>query len=307
MVNITRRQALATLAAPVAAGCRGLDLTAPLFSTSSAASVALVGAGDPHAQLANKAHAIGTMIRAALDADPTAWAFALGDLVTNGTADEYQQYYHQAWGSFKSRTLFEIGNHDRKADPSATAYYDYVGQLGGPRGKGYYAKTLGAWRCYFLNSEKLHSEQATWLAADLPQWTNHQIMAMWHTPMFASVCEHSGKAMTWPSALGPWWTLLQDHGAELVFSGHVHRYERFPRMLRDGTVSDRGMRQFIIGTGGVKPMTILSVHRHSERQVVTRGIVRLALHPDRYEWRFTDLTGVVRDSGTQPCRRVITV
>jgi acid phosphatase type 7 len=305
MVNITRRGALAAFAAPIITGCRGLDLTAPSFATSSLGSVALVGAGDPHAQLANKAHDIGRMILAALDAEPTAWAFALGDLVTNGTADEYRQFYERAWGSFKSRTLFQIGNHDRKADPAAIAYYDYVGELGGERGRGYYARTLGAWRCYFLNSERLHSEQAAWLATDLPQWSNYHIMAMWHTPMFASVCQHAGRAMTWPGALGPWWSVLQQHGAELVLSGHVHRYERFSRMLRDGTRSDRGVRQFIIGTGGAKPMPILSLHRNSERQMVTRGMFRLDLRPDRYEWRFTDVTGAVQDSGIQQCRKVI--
>ena len=49
-------------------------------------------------------------------------------------------------------------------------------------------------------------------------------------------------------------------------------------------------------------MEILSVHPRSERQFVTRGVTKFVLHADRYEWQFTDVTGVVRDSGSQACR-----
>jgi acid phosphatase type 7 len=73
-------------------------------------------------------------------------------------------------------------------------------------------------------------------------------------------------------------------------------------MLRDGTVATGGIRQFVLGTGGAKPMEILSVHPLSQRQFVTRGVTKFVLHADRYEWQFTDVTGVVRDSGSQACR-----
>jgi hypothetical protein len=311
MDTLTRRQVLGILAAPLTAplfqACGTDRLLSPLLSLDETTTgpVTLIGAGDPHAvNLVNNTHKAGAMVKAVLDADPNAWGFAIGDLVNNGLEEEYP-YYDRAWGAFKPRTLFAIGNHDRKADPSAAAYYDYVGDLGGPRGKGYYAKTLGAWRCYFLNSEQARSEQAAWLAADLPNWSNHHIMAMWHTPMFASTCVHNGgKSMAWPGpkGMGPWWQLLQDHGAEFVVCGHVHRWERFPRMLHDGSVSSRGIRQFIAGTGGVKPMPIFTRHPRGQRQVVTRGVARFDLHPDRYEWRFTDLAGVVQDQGSQTCR-----
>jgi acid phosphatase type 7 len=305
---LSRRQALGVLAAPFVASCFPDRLTSPRFSLSETGPITLVGAGDPHALL-SKAHpsrTTGAMIKAVLDADPNARAFALGDLVNTGTALEYQ-YYHQSWGSFKDRTLFQIGNHERKADPAARAYYDYAGELAGPKGKGYYAQTLGAWRCYFLNSETLRSQQTAWLAADLPQWSDYHIMAMWHSPMYASVCVHSGKAMQMPGQLGPWWQLLQDHGAEFVVSGHTHRYERYARMLRNGTASNQGVRQFIVGTGGVKPMPVLSTHPRVEEQFIGRGIIRFDLYTDRYEWEFTDLAGVTKDSGAQNCRKVVQI
>jgi acid phosphatase type 7 len=309
--SLSRRQALGILAAPLTAplfaACRADRLFSPLsLDETTTGQITLIGAGDQHALAKNYAHRTGPMVKAVLDADPNAWAFALGDLVPNGTAEEYLNYYHKAWGAFRERTCFLMGNHDRKADPYGNAYYDYVGEVGGTRGQGYHAKTLGAWRCYFLNSEGLRDEQTAWLAADLPNWSGHHIMAMWHSPLFASVCAHNGRAMTLAWKVGAWWKVLQDYGAEFVVSGHVHRWERYARMLRNGSVSDMGIRQFIVGTGGVKNMDVLTVHPHSESQVLTRGVVRFDLHTDRYEWTLTDLAGVVRDSGVQMCRKVLT-
>jgi hypothetical protein len=125
---------------------------------------------------------------------------------------------------------------------------------------------------------------------------------VWHTPLFASICEHNGKAMVWPWKLKPLWQILQAHGVEFLTVGHVHRYERFPRMLADGTASDTGLRQFIVGTGGAGLMPIRTVHPLSERQVIARGMVRFDLYDDRYEWSFTDISGVQRDAGSQACR-----
>lgn len=313
--RLTRRQVLGLLAAPLAApiisACGSDALFSPTKSSFTPAlgatgSVTLIGAGDQHAQLVNTAHKTGRMVKAVLDADPNAVAFAIGDLVPNGTEAEYRNY-DNAWGAFRARTYFAMGNHDHITVPSGTPYYDYVGNRGGARGKGWHAVTLGAWRCYFLNSEMAKSaEQIDWLTHDLAEWSGHHIMAMWHSPMFASVCAHHGKAMVLPP-VGVWWKLLQDHGAEFVASGHVHRWERFPRMLRDGTASSRGIRQFIMGTGGVKNMDILTVHPRSERQVISRGIVQFELHADHYAWKLTDTAGVVRDSGTQMCRKTVTV
>jgi hypothetical protein len=62
------------------------------------------------------------------------------------------------------------------------------------------------------------------------------------------------------------------------------------------------MRQFITGVGGVKSMDILTVDPKSERQVIAKGIVRFDLYPDRYDWTFTDVSGVVRDQGSQATR-----
>jgi acid phosphatase type 7 len=319
MDPITRRNALALLLAPLAAAGCSFDsilsperakaagkFGSPRYLSASDAPFTLIGAGDPHAKLnITPTQRTGKLLKALMDKTPGAQAFAVGDITEHGTAEEYALYQNNTlWGAFKERTDFEMGNHDVKTDPTGTAYYDYVGALGGERGKGYYAKTYGSWRCYYLNSMRGVSAQTTWLAADLPNWTNYHIMAMWHHPMFASICAHHGIAMT-PIKVGPWWDLLQKHGAEFVVTGHVHRYERFARMFSDGTPSDDGIRQFNVGTGGAGLMSILTVHPHSEIQRVARGIIQFDLYPDRYEWKFTELGGAVTDTGVQTCRKVL--
>jgi alkaline phosphatase len=307
--NLGRREALGILGAPLIAGiagCRLGDLAGPALDSTAAATsevITLIGAGDQHAVLNPSARGkTAAMIRSVLNAKPTAWAYTLGDLTHKGTAVEYQ-YYDQTWGAFKDRTLFVIGNHDvMYADPPGAAYYAYTGA---PR---YTARTLGAWRCYMLNCEPWsknganQTEQLAWLRADLAQYSStHHIMAMCHYPLFASVCAYHLNTMTFALRLKPWWQLLQQHRAEMVLSGHAHRYERFRPKLADGTASEKGIRQFVIGTGGVLTRGVVSQDPHSEKVAVVHGVARFDLHPDHYEWTFTDTSGAVRDKGSQMC------
>ena len=314
--TISRRQVLGVLAAPIVAGCRGLDLVGPTFSSaaSSAANgaVTLIGAGDQHAVTSlQRVHREKTaaMVKSALEADPTAWAFSAGDLTHKGSELELQAY-DSSWGQFRNRTLFTLGNHDRMTDPTAAPYYEYT------RAERYYARDLGdRWRCYVLNCESPWNgganpnEQTAWLKADLAQHPNRHILAMWHYPLYSNVCAHAGKEMTWPGRVGPWWQVLQEQGAELLVVGHVHRWERFSPILRTGlrtgVVSGQGIRQFVAGGGGGNPYGILKAHPHCQKTVVARGVARFDLYPDRYTWKFTDVAGAVRDSGTQMCRKVI--
>lgn len=328
--TMTRRDAvqrIAGLAAlPLVTSC-GVDrVLSPSLTLSSAMSpVTLIGGGDPHAPtFASKqnAYAVGKMIAAKLAADPSAWAFCNGDLVQYGSATELRDGYDKAWGAFKARTLPTMGNHDLLTDPTGGPYYDYWGALAGARGKGYYAKTFGNWRGYFLNSQAVRAEQAAWLAADLPKWTNYHIFAVWHIPHYVSPCLMQGvqNQMGWPGdkGTGQFWTLLQNFEAEFVIGGHTHRYERFPRMKRNTRdiwngiiVPDprqyQGIRQFVVGTAGVSTMPVFAPHPQVEKIVVTRGVMQFTLKSDRYEWMLTDVNGVVRDSGTQSCHKVIAV
>jgi len=315
--KVSRRQALGILAAPIVVGCRGLDLTGPGFSAAAATNgrITLIGAGDQHAitgLLRSYREKTAAMVKAVLDADPTAWAFNAGDLTHKGSALELQDAYQSSWGQFRQRTLFTLGNHDRMTDPTGATFFNYTGA------QKYYARTLGSWRIYVLCCESPEFggvnplEQTAWLKADIAKYSStHHIMAMWHYPLYSNICAHAGKAMTWPGRVGPWWQVLQEHGAEFLVTGHVHRYERFYRVLRTGlrtcVRSEQGIRQFVMGTGGGSLYGVLAMDPNCERVIVTRGVTRFDLYPDRYEWSFTDTNGVVQDSGSQRCRKVLVV
>jgi predicted phosphodiesterase len=321
--KISRRQAIGILAAPIIVGCRGLELTGPGSGSRASAAggaanavdgsrITLIGAGDQHAisgVLRVYREKTAAMVKSVLDADPTAWAFSAGDLTHHGAEAELRDGYDPSWGAFKTRTLFTFGNHDRYTDTTGAIFYDYTGA------EKYYARTLGSWRIYVLNCESPDmggaspNEQTAWLKADLAQHSDRHIMAMWHYPHFSNVCAHAGKEMTWPGKTGPWWQVLQDHGAEFVVSGHVHRWERFAKMvrtgLRTGAASPKGIRQFVTGNGGANMFGVLSRHPNCQNVTLARGVARFDLYSDRYTWKFTDIDGVVRDSGTEMCRKVL--
>jgi hypothetical protein len=49
----------------------------------------------------------------------------------------------------------------------------------------------------------------------------------------------------------PFWDKLYDQHADVILSGNAHRYERYAPLTPSGERSSaRGIRQFIVGTGG---------------------------------------------------------
>jgi predicted phosphodiesterase len=322
---------LAMVAAVPLVGSCGIDrLVQPtsrirrLNTVSSVVStpIPLIVAGDPHFSASTVAYQIAGQIKARLDADPLAWAVYAGDMVANGTAAEFRDYASKALDPMLDRVLAVVGNHDQKdaANRQAQSYFAYFGSRAGEPGKGYYLKTFGdTWVGFFLNSQWGVAEQAAWLAAELPNYADRHIFAVLHQPYMCAPCNHNGTKVTmnWPgfNGMGQIWILLEQNGAEFLLSGHVHRWERFPRMLRDpsnpftGIVSDQGVRQFVSGTGGTATMpawTPASPHPHIEKYVQARGPSEFVLHQNHYEWKLTDYSsGSMLDSGTQVCRKTI--
>jgi hypothetical protein len=123
-------------------------------------------------------------------------------------------------------------------------------------------------------------------------------MAIWHRPLFTS----SAKVQPKPPVV-PMWKALQDGGADVILGGHAHQYERFARASWDGTRDNaRGIRQFVVGTGGGIRMDFGAVpHPASQVRLSTYGVLKLKLWPDRYAWQFIDVAGRVLDSGQEPC------
>src|SRR5215210_3051265 len=80
---------------------------------------------------------------------------------------------------------------------------------------------------------------------DLDRHRARCTLAYFHHPLYAS-----GRGYDSPK-VKPFWHILYDHHAEVILSGHAHRYERFAPITPSGARSSaRGIRHFIVGTSG---------------------------------------------------------
>jgi len=325
-VGFANANALSTTATFSVAGSYVLRLSA----TDGAATVnddvtvivsdpILVGAGDiapdctAGASIAN-AEATATL----LDALPGT-VFTLGDnAYQDGTAAQFANCYGPTWGRHKARTRPVTGNHDYHT-ANASAYFDYFNGTGvqsgpaGDRSGGYYSYDIGAWHVVVLNSEcaaapatpiglwqpngcAVGSAQETWLRADLAASTTNNIIAMWHKPRFSSSASDATNAFM--QAL---WQALYEHGVDIILGGHWHNYERLAATDANGARDDAyGIRQFVIGTGGISMSGFGTVRSTSEvRANTSSGVMKFTLHDNSYDWQFIPVAGQsFTDSGT---------
>jgi hypothetical protein len=266
-------------------------------------SVVLVVAGDMHANCtnpSNRAKATAALVRRF----PQALVIPLGDNAgQSGTAAEYE-CYDQSWGEFKSRTFPVIGNHELRLDRTATAYYDYFNGVGADSGKaghrerGYYSLDYGSWRILVANNHAKLDDQTAWMTQQLASSPRLCTMAIWHRPYFTS----ASRTVSLPR-LRAWWKVLYDGRAELVLHGHNHFYERFAKLTPDGVVdAARGIREFVVGTGGTGLEDIPALARSgSRKRIKAWGVLKLTLWPNRYRWQFIDVSGLVLDQGSDTC------
>jgi hypothetical protein len=225
--------------------------------------------------------------------------FAAGDLAyMNGTADDFRRCYDPSWGRHKSYTFPVPGNHEyQSGDPGP--YFDYFGTNAGTRGLGYYGHELGDWHAIALNSlipVDSGSAQAQWLRADLATHPNKCTLAYWHYPLFTSGPNGPQTAMR------DLWRILYDANVEIVINGHDHFYERFAPQDPDGRPdSARGMREFIVGTGGADLYDFVRVSPNSDRQIKSYGVLKLTLQSGSYQWDFIPVGSGQSDSGMGTC------
>ena len=227
--------------------------------------------------------------------------FALGDnAYPNGSASDYANYYAPTWGRHKARTYPVPGNHEYDI-PGASGYFGYFGTAAGDPAKGYYSYDLGAWHIIALNSNiatTAGSPQEQWLRADLVAHTQLCTLAYWHHPRFSSGTTHGDNPL-----MQDLWQALYEYGAELVLSGHEHNYERFAPQTPAGQYDgSKGIREFVAGTGGGGVYPIGAPKPNSElRYNATKGLLKLTLYADHYDWQFIPTSGSFTDSGSGSC------
>ncbi len=266
----------------------------------SVTSPVLVGAGDiadcystPSATAARATASLLDSIRGTV--------FTAGDnAYWSGTPAEYANCYGATWGRHKLRTWPAPGNHDYLT-PGAAGYFGYFGVRAGNPAKGYYSYDLADWHILVINSEADHtigSPQEKWMRADLGAHPSRCTLAYWHRPRFSSGSDGSQPDMQ------PIWQAAFDSGVDVIVSGHDHVYERFAPVDGSGVPdSVRGVREFVAGTGGKTLHTVNAPLRASEvLNNTTFGVLKLILHPGRYEWAFVPIAGqTFQDSGNGFC------
>lgn len=261
----------------------------------------LVGAGDIAGCSSQKDEETARLLDAMAGTVVT-----LGDNVyPDGTAEQFAGCYDPTWGRHKARTRPSAGNHDYYT-PGASGYHGYFGAAAGDADKGYYSYHLGDWHIIVLNSEcaqvdgcERDSPQGQWLWADLIANPSVCTLAYWHAPLFSSGLHHGGE-----EAMRDFWQLLYEAGADVVLNGHEHNYERFAPQDPNGLADpERGIRQFVVGTGGAGLYAFWLPQPNSEvRNNDTHGVLKLTLHPTGYDWAFIPAAGgTFTDTGSAAC------
>ena len=269
-------------------------------STPSAETAAvLAGAGDI-GDCSTEEDTLTGQVLASIDGT----IFTVGDnAYENGSPAEYENCYDTVWGSFKDRTRPVPGNHDWRSD-DLDGYFGYFGNAAkGPDGHAWYSFDVGSWHVIMLDSEcdkfdgcGADSTQGRWLTADLAASDASCTVAMWHKPRFSSGDHGNDRSVA------PFWTQLYDAGVDVIVNGHDHDYERFAPQDPSGKEDrERGMREFIVGTGGTQLRPFRDTKANSELRLLTHGVFKLTLRDGSYDWEFIPVAGDVTDTGTAFC------
>ena len=261
----------------------------------------LVAAGDGASGEVNSGN-VTNLIAASLN--PNLFLY-LGDVYEKGTPTEFYNWYgtptaNSYYGRFRAITNPAIGNHEYDSGPGAPGYFDYWDNV--PH---YYSYNVAGWHLISLDSTSQFGQTAVgslqyqWLAQDLNANSATCTIAYFHHPVFSVGPQGSTASM---NAI---WSLLAQHGVDLVLTGHDHSYQRWLPLDAAGAPSPTGMTQFVVGTGGhgiqnfVRSDSRLAIGYGTEPTGF--GALRLELNQDGASHQFVNTQGVTLDSGSVVC------
>ncbi len=241
-----------------------------------------------------------------LDNYPGATVFTAGDNTNgNATLTTFNTCYGPSWGRNKARTRPAVGNNDYKT-ANAAGFNQYFGAAGGEVGKYYYSYDLGAWHIMALNDQitmTAGSPQEQWLRAELAANTRKCTLAYWHRPRFSSTGTNN------LAAVKPLWDALYAYNADVVVNANYTVYERFAPQSPTAVADPLGIREFIVGTGGLNLQNPGAARPNSQvRNGTTYGVVKFVLDTASYSWQFVPVAGqTFTDTGSTACHTRIAV
>ncbi len=185
-------------------------------------------------------------------------------------------------GSTENRFWPSLGNHDWIV--GITPYLDYFTLPGNER---YYDVDRGLVHLYALDSDvhepdgiTVESRQAAWLKQRLAASKACYDVVYFHHPAYSTADHGSTLAMRWP---------FRAWGAEVVFAGHDHTYER---------LEVDGIPYFVNGLGGASkyefPFTPIPETRFRYNDEL--GAMRVVATPAHITYEFFTIDGRKRDS-----------
>lgn len=203
------------------------------------------------------------------------------------------QYYHEyiypykgtyGEGATTNRFFPSLGNHDLVTD-NGQPYYDYFELPGNER---YYDVTEGPVAIFILNSmpgdpdgTDAESDQAAWLKEKLADSTACWNIVVFHHPPYTSDPRGAYDWMRWP---------FEEWGADTVFCGHHHTYER---LIVDG------FPYFVNGLGGGARYTFDGAVEGSKIQYnEDHGAMRVIASPNEMTIEFITRTDEVIETYT---------
>lgn len=261
----------------------------------SGATVKVVGVGD--IGVCGSPNVART---AALVASLEGQILLAGDIAyLHGTMANFRECFEPQWGRFRNRWRAVPGNHEYET-ANARDYYSFFGEASGGDNTGFYSFMAGDWLVLMLNSNiptGRNSAQWEFARREIDQQRTPCTMAVWHHPLFTSGPNGNNNNMR------DLWALLEAEPIEVILNAHDHLYERFARQMADGTPEPaKGIREFIVGTGGADLYGFVRTAPNSEIRISEHGAMQFTLEPAQYRWEYRNVNGMVLDSGLDTCR-----
>jgi hypothetical protein len=228
---------------------------------------------------------------------------------------DYPLSYGPSWGVFNAKMYPVAGNHEYQTgtDPygeacpgtntTAANYFYYFGAHADPsHNHGHFSFDLGSWHIIGLNANcnsvggcSSSSPETLWLSNDLNTTSKACILAYWHQPRWTGLSTNDTRSSTW-------WNLLYNKHADVILNGHVHDYQRFPKLNPSGAPDTHGVREVIAGTGG-ESLQAPSTTASPKPTVALKafGYLRMVLQSNSYAASFIRYDGTVLDSFSATC------